>query len=101
MLQGTPCYWDAINGACDACTPTAISEGLCQNTCLTAEQFPRCRAAGKTYGDCDTLDGNEAACLATYEASRDNGTQTCWFDAGECTPCRPDDEQAGKCSNDC
>jgi hypothetical protein len=98
LLKPTACYW---NGAdCDECQPNDVSEGNCTNTCITLDQTPVCRAEGRTYGDCDALDGNEAGCLSTFEITS-FGTHTCWYDAGECTACDPEDEHAGSCQNLC
>jgi hypothetical protein len=98
--QTTSCFWNEDEFDCENCDPAVISQGLCQNTCLTPDQFPRCRAAGRTYGDCGQLDGNEVRCNATYQFT-ERGTATCWYDAGVCEPCEPANEGEGKCSNDC
>lgn len=100
-VKGTTCYWDAIMLDCRTCGPSQISEGKCQNTCLAPEDIPACAAAGRTYGDCGALDGNQAGCLATYEFGEQAGTHTCWYDAGQCEPCLPEDEFQGKCANLC
>jgi hypothetical protein len=98
-IQATPCHWNAGDTRCEECGPRQISDGLCQNTCLTPDQFPLCRAEGRTYGDCGSLDGNESACNTTYELTL-FGTATCFYD-GNCEPCDPLSESEGDCTNDC
>jgi hypothetical protein len=100
VFQATPCWWDAMMARCNLCLARDVSRGRCQNSCLTPEQFPRCRAAGRTYGNCNDLDGDEPGCLSFYQGS-ERGTQTCFYDAGQCAPCDPITESEGKCSNDC
>jgi hypothetical protein len=98
LLKPTTCWWNGLD--CDECQPDDVSNGDCTNTCVTPEQLPVCRAAGRTYGDCGELDGNEAGCLSTYEMDS-FGTHTCWYDTGDCKPCDPVSEHAGSCQNLC
>jgi hypothetical protein len=100
VMRATSCFWDA--GACSRCAPDAISQGKCTNTCIATADLPRCRASGRSFGKCSTLDGNAAACGQTYELGH-YGTQTCWYDAGSghCYGCDPVAESKVQCSNGC
>jgi hypothetical protein len=62
--------------------------------------FPSCRAAGRTFGDCEALAGDEAACNATYELGG-GATETCWYDAGVCAGCSTLAQADGLCTNGC
>ena len=104
VIRGVSCFWDTsvVPAKCDRCSPEATSTGKCGNTCIAPADLPRCRVGGRTFGSCDVLDGNPAACNLTYQ-SGPYGTETCWYDIvpGQCGGCNPVDEAQGKCSNGC
>jgi hypothetical protein len=104
VVRGVSCFWDiaAMPARCDRCDPEATSMGKCGNTCIGPADLPRCRVGGRTFGSCDVLAGNPAACALTYQAGP-YGTETCWYDAGpgQCEGCDPVAEAQGKCTNGC
>ncbi|MFQ5514943.1 MAG: hypothetical protein ACE5FG_10940, partial [Myxococcota bacterium] len=101
--EPSACFYD--QGFCSGCGPNNEGDGVCANTCnpdhLCLDSLRTIFAGGPLSGACTQFNGDAASCELAWHIGGDDTASSCFYDAGICRGCGPNNANSGLCVDTC